>query len=50
MKMIIAIIGLAFLAGCAHSPELIRVKNCKDIGAGLFDCEKIRDRDFDSRK
>jgi hypothetical protein len=41
MKFIIAFIGLSFLAACSSAPVIVRVKNCKDLGANIFDCEQI---------
>jgi hypothetical protein len=41
MKLVVIFVGLVLLSACASSPQLIRVKNCKDLGAGLFDCEKL---------
>ena len=49
MKLIIAVIGLSFLAACAGKPVIVRVKNCKALGADLYDCEQISKRDYDRK-
>ena len=41
MKIFIVLVSIFMLAGCASTPK-IRVKNCKAVGADLYDCELIQ--------
>lgn len=52
MKYAFAFMALIVLASCAGKPVIVRVKNCRDLGAGLYDCEEINEAQQDpfSRK
>lgn len=50
MKYLLALIALTMFAGCASGPTKIMVKNCKDLGSGLYSCEEIPRRDIETRR
>lgn len=48
MKYIISILLLTGLVGCA-GPRTLLVKNCKDLGSGLYQCEEIPPKETGQR-
>jgi len=45
-KALFFVVALSMLAGCASGPTLILVKNCKDLGGGISQCEEIPKKDI----
>lgn len=41
MKKIVLFVLLALVSGCASGPTHIIVKNCKDLGYNLYNCEEL---------
>ena len=48
MKLLISVIALSLLFGCASTHKIL-VKNCKPLGSGLFECEEIPKKEIGKR-
>ena len=44
-KLILFSVLLSTLASCASGPTLLLVKNCKDLGSSLYQCEELSKQD-----